>query len=67
MAVWDEEEGVIIVRVESEDIAPVMLKANSSTFGKVVYLSLKTRQDSKDRIQNGRSRTRDSDDQQAWQ
>jgi hypothetical protein len=26
LAVWDEEDGVIIVRVKSEDIAPIMLE-----------------------------------------
>jgi hypothetical protein len=66
LIVWNEEEGAIIVREESEEIAPIMLVRTSSPFGTVVYLSLKARQDSKDRLQIGRSGTRDGDDQQAW-
>jgi hypothetical protein len=48
LVVWDEKEGVIIVRVESKDLAPIMLDPNHSMFGTVIYLSLKARQDSKD-------------------
>lgn len=66
LVVWDEKEGVIIVRVESEDLAPIMLDPNIGIFGTVRYLSLKARQYSKERLQNRRSGTRDGDKQQAW-
>lgn len=39
LGVCNEEPGVVAVRVGSEDVKPITLEPNSSTFGKVVYIS----------------------------